>query len=115
MSFMSARSFSFFSLSPLLPPLSFSLSHTPSLSASLLIFPLTQSADFGVNDPSAGNCTDKRTLEYTNKDQLDSREKTHFCDPAWTRGSAKDVDCAALDPFLCYKMNSFRFILAHRA
>lgn len=53
------------------------------------------------------------TLAYTLTDDLDSREKIHFCDPSWTRGSADDVDCASLDPFPSTKMDSFSRIALH--
>ena len=75
--------------------------------------PLIRSADFAANDPDEADCTDEGTLAYTLTDQLDDREKIHFCDPSWTRGSAGDVDCASLDPFPSTKMDAFSRIALH--
>lgn len=74
---------------------------------------LIRSADFAANNPAEADCTDEGTLAYTLTDQLDSREKIHFCDPSWTRGSNSDVDCASLDPFPSTKMDSFSRIALH--
>lgn len=80
---------------------------------SYLYSPLMRSADFAANDPNEADCTDEGTLAYTLTDNLDKREKIHFCDPSWTRGSAGDVDCASLDPFPSTKMDSFSRIALH--
>ncbi|KAF2228667.1 hypothetical protein EV356DRAFT_495133 [Viridothelium virens] len=69
--------------------------------------------DFGANDGDGTNCAEEGTLAYTLTDQLDKREKIHFCDPSWTRGSAGDVDCASLDPYPSTKMDSFSRIALH--
>ena len=47
------------------------------------------------------------TLSYTLMDQLDSREKIHFCDPAWTHESADSVDRTSWDPLSGTKMDAF--------
>lgn len=78
---------------------------------SLSQFPLMYSADFAPDD--GPGCTDEGTLAYTLNDEQDSREKIHFCDPSWTRGSAGDVGCASLDPFPSTKMDSFSRIALH--
>ncbi|CAF9934268.1 MAG: hypothetical protein HETSPECPRED_009165 [Heterodermia speciosa] len=75
--------------------------------------PLIRPADFAANDPDEADCTDEGSLAYTLTDQLDNREKIHFCDPSWTRGSAADVDCGSLDPFPSTKMDSFSRIALH--
>ena len=80
---------------------------------SFMYSPLIRLVDFGANFPNEPDCTDVSTLAYTLTDQLDSREKIHFCDPSWTRGSAGDVDCASLDPFPSTKMDSFSRIALH--
>ncbi|KAI4166941.1 MAG: hypothetical protein LQ343_007613 [Gyalolechia ehrenbergii] len=67
--------------------------------------------DFAPDD--GPGCTDEGTLAYTLNDEQDSREKIHFCDPSWTRGSAGDVGCASLDPFPSTKMDSFSRIALH--
>ncbi|KAL8796259.1 MAG: hypothetical protein Q9195_001374 [Heterodermia aff. obscurata] len=69
--------------------------------------------DFAADDPDEGDCTDEGTLAYTLTDQLDDREKIHFCDPSWTRGSVGDVDCGSLDPFPSTKMDTFSRIALH--
>ncbi|KAL8919541.1 MAG: hypothetical protein Q9208_006733 [Pyrenodesmia sp. 3 TL-2023] len=69
--------------------------------------------DFGANDENSVDCTDEYSLAYTSTDELDSREKIHFCEPSWTRGGAGDVDCASLDPFPSTKMDSFSRIALH--
>ena len=74
---------------------------------------LIRFADFGVKVPGAKDCTKGDTLAYTLTDQLDGREKIHFCDPSWTRGSIADVDCASLDPFPSEKMDAFERIVLH--
>lgn len=74
---------------------------------------LTTSTDFGQNLENGPNCDDANTLGYTDTDTLDNREKIHFCDPAWTRGSAGDVDCGSLDPYPSTKIDSFSRIALH--
>ncbi|KAL8720626.1 MAG: hypothetical protein Q9181_007880 [Wetmoreana brouardii] len=70
--------------------------------------------DFGANDPdAAAHCSDENTLAYTDTDQLDGREKIHFCDPLWTRRMAADVDCDSLDPYPSSLMDSFSRIALH--
>lgn len=70
-------------------------------------------ADYGANNPNARDCTDEGVLAYTNTDQLDSREKIHFCELSWTRGGAGNADCASLDPYPSTKMDSFSRIALH--
>lgn len=74
---------------------------------------LIRSADFAANQPDETDCTDEGTLAYTLTDQLDGREKIHFCDPSWTRGNAYLVDCASLDLFPSSKMDAFSRIVLH--
>lgn len=75
--------------------------------------PLIHFADFAGNNPNEPDCTDEGTLGYTLTDELDDREKIHFCDPAYTRGKFTDVDCASLDPFPSTKMDTFSRIVLH--
>ncbi|KAI9663191.1 MAG: hypothetical protein M1821_008239 [Bathelium mastoideum] len=69
--------------------------------------------DFGANNAGEADCTDEGTLAYTLTDEVDDREKMHFCDLSWTRGSASDVDCASLDAYPSTKMDSFSRIALH--
>lgn len=52
-------------------------------------------------------------LAYTDTDDLDSREKIHFCDPAYTRPKILNVQCSALDPFPSTKMDTLSRIALH--
>ena len=71
--------------------------------------------DFAGNgeNPDQGTCADEGTLGYTLVDGLDNREKIHFCDPAWDRKGAGEVDCKSLDPFPSTKMDAFSRIVLH--
>lgn len=91
-------------------PFSFSLS--PHLPYGVLFdsLPLTPFADFATSS-QPDDCISAFTFAYTLTDELDNREKIHFCDNAWTRGSANDVDCATLDPYPSTKMDAFSRIV----
>ena len=92
------------SLSPRLSP------HLP-YGILFVSFPLTPFADFATKNSNPDGCISDFTTAYTLTDELDSREKIHFCDDAWTRGSVNDVDCATLDPFPSTKIDAFSRIV----
>lgn len=62
---------------------------------------------------SPNDCSDEGVLAYTMEDEVDDREKIHFCDISWTYGSTADVDCNTLDPFPSTRMDSFSRIVLH--
>ncbi|KAI0868740.1 hypothetical protein GGS24DRAFT_481451, partial [Hypoxylon argillaceum] len=62
-----------------------------------------------------GTCATEGTLAYTDTDDLDDREKIHFCDIAWDRpnGATRAGQCGDFDPYPSDKIDTFSRVALH--
>jgi hypothetical protein len=71
--------------------------------------------DFGL-PMNAKKCTNDDTWAYTLKDDVDQREKIHFCDISWdlpARTADVVADCSALDEYPSDKMDALARVALH--
>ncbi|KAI2625595.1 hypothetical protein GGR54DRAFT_506552 [Hypoxylon sp. NC1633] len=67
------------------------------------------------NKDFAGTCSEEGTHAYTDTDDLDDREKIHFCDISWDlpNAAARSGQCGDFDSFPSTKMDTFSRVALH--
>jgi hypothetical protein len=72
----------------------------------LLVIQRLTTPDFNDGFETPDQCSEG-ILAYTDTDDVDGREKIHFCAPAYTRPQLIDFDCTTLDTFPSPKMTHY--------
>ncbi|KAI9711783.1 MAG: hypothetical protein M1820_001928 [Bogoriella megaspora] len=64
-------------------------------------------------DENGASCDDEAVQAYTEIDNLDHREKIHFCNNSWKKLKAADVKCSSLKHYPSRRMETFSLIVLH--